>query len=87
MEEKKKSFYDFLLANSELTSKKPEQQIKKHYLAISWLMIFFANISILWLGWNYAVSPMFRLTPISFIQSFLLYSVVKVLTRGFFSPQ
>jgi hypothetical protein len=87
MEEKKNSFYDFLLANSQLTSKQPEQQIKKRHIVISWLVIFFVNISILWLGWNYAVSPLFNLTPISFIQSLLLYSAIKVLSRGFFSEQ
>lgn len=85
---KKNSFYDFLLANSELTNKQTEkQQVKKHHLALSWLVVFFTNVLILWLGWNYAVSPVFKLPLLSFMQSLLLYGVTKVLIRGFFSVQ
>ena len=85
---KKNSFYDFLLANSELTTKPVEKpQTKKYHIVLSWIVVFFSNILILWLGWNYAVSPVFKLPLLSFVQSTFLYAVTKVLTRGFFSVQ
>lgn len=83
-ESTKNSFYDFLLANSKPASQeKPE--VKKHHMIIAWLVIFTVNVLIVWFGWNYTVSPIFGLSTISFLQSVLLYSIVKVLSRGLFS--
>jgi hypothetical protein len=84
---KKSSFYDFLLANSELNRQETKPTIKKQYIALSWLIVFLANAFILFLGWNYAMTPILKLPSISFVQSLLLYAVSKVLTRGFFSVQ
>jgi len=83
-ENKKNSFYDFLLANSK-TSSQQKPEVKKHHLIVAWVIIFIVNVIIVWFGWNYTVSPILNLSTISFSQSILLYSVVKVLTRGLFS--
>jgi hypothetical protein len=83
---KKNSFYDFLLANSEV-NRQETNPIEKKYVVISWLVVFFANTTILFLGWNYAVSLIFKFPLINYYQSLLLYAVAKILTRGFFSVQ
>ena len=91
MEDKRHSnFYEFLLANSELTNNKtaetkPKPQSK--YVLLSWLVIFFSNTLVLWLSWNYVVSSEFGLPVLSFIQSAALYAAMKTLFRGFFSTQ
>ena len=83
---KKNSFYDILLANSEV-NRQETTPIAKKYIALSWLVVFFANITILYFGWNYAVSLIFKFPLINYYQSILLYAVSKILTRGFFSVQ
>lgn len=83
--EDKSSFYEFLAANSKFTDEK--KKIHPIYLAISWLIIFSVNVSVLHVGWNYAISPMLHLEHSTFLQSLLFYSATKVLFRGFFSPQ
>jgi hypothetical protein len=83
-ESTKNSFYNFLLANSKPVTQETSK-VKKHYLIIAWLVLFLINVLVVWFGWNYSVSPIFNLSTISFTQSILLYSIVKVLTRGLFS--
>jgi len=83
-ESTKNSFYDFLLANSKPVSQETPK-VKKQYLIIAWSVLFLVNVLVVWFGWNYTVSPVFNLSTISFTQSVLLYSIVKVLTRGLFS--
>jgi TRAP-type C4-dicarboxylate transport system permease small subunit len=84
-ENTKNSFYDFLLANSKTASQKEEPTVKKHHLVLAWLIIFFFSVFTLWIGWNYAISPIFNLPTISFLKAILLYAVAKVLSRGLFS--
>jgi hypothetical protein len=86
MEDKSTSFYEFLAANSKLT-KEDSKKIHPFYLAISWIIIFLGNSAVLWLGWNYALSPVLNLSSVTYLQSILMYSFAKVITRGFFTVQ
>jgi len=86
MEDKKPSFYEFLAANSNFT-KEEKKKVHPFYLAISWVIIFLINTSVVWLGWNYAVAPTLSLAHVSFLQALLIYSFAKSITRGFFTVQ
>ena len=83
--EDKSSFYEFLAANSKLTNE--EKKVHPLFLLIAWIIVFLINASVLYIGWNYAVSSLTHLEKITFLQSTLLYSACKVLFRGFFSVQ
>lgn len=89
--EDKSSFYELLAANSQLTnnlkSTDEKKKIEPIYLAMSWIILFLINASIFHLGYNYAITSMFKLEHSTFLQSMLFYSAIKVLLRGFFSPQ
>lgn len=88
MEDKKNSFYDFLLANSELQKEtKTETKSKSLPLVMGWLVVFFCNVIVLYYGWNNAITSIVKVPSITFTQAILLYSFFKVLIRGFFSPQ
>ena len=88
MEDKKSSFYEFLMANSKIKVQAEEsKKVKSVHIFISWLVIMLSNSFILWLGWNYAFMQLFPIKPVTYLQSILLYSLAKVLTRGFFSVQ
>jgi hypothetical protein len=84
--EDKSSFYEFLAANSKLT-KEETKKVHPFYLLLSWVTIFMTNSLIVWVGWNYAVAPILSTTPVTFVQSILLYSIAKIFSRGFFSVQ
>jgi len=86
MGDKSTSFYEFLAANSKIT-KEENKKIHPFYLAISWVIILLGNSLVLWLGWNFAISPILKFEPVSYLQSILLYAFAKVITRGFFSAQ
>ena len=85
--EEKHSFYDYLVANSSAIQKEPQRKIHPFFFVLSWLIIFIANSTVLWISWNYAVSSIFHLSNLSFIGAILLYSAAKTLTRGFISTQ
>lgn len=86
---KTNSFYDFLMANSQASGQEKENKapIKQSHIVLSWLVIFFVNVIVLYFGWNYAVSPVFKLPLLKFYETLFIYAVVKVLTRGLFSVQ
>ena len=83
MEENKSSFYEFLAANSKVK----KNEVHAIYLMLGWIILFILNSTILWASWNYAVVPLMHASAASFWQSILLYSIAKILTRGFASPQ
>lgn len=86
-EEKNNSFYEFLQANSKLKLNQSEKKtFSKKVLLFSWLLLFFANVTVLWVSWNFFACVVFHLPHINYIQSLLLYSGIKVLARGFFVP-
>jgi polyferredoxin len=84
---KKDSFYNFLLANSSNENKKPEQKKVKGVHVFMYIVIIpLINSILLWLGWNHAIVYVFHVSTITFVQTLLLYAVVKILFgRGFFS--
>jgi hypothetical protein len=86
-ENKPSSFYEILAANAKSTGKQEVKEISRFYLVLSWITIQLINSCVVWLAWNYAISPTFNLPLATFLSSILFYFFVKVLTRGFFSPQ
>jgi len=91
MEEKQtRSFYEFLMANSELTLTKQantdqnDQHVSKKYLVISWIILFVVYSTVLHFSWNHAISYLFDLKTLHFYQSVLLYAFIKILKKGLF---
>lgn len=89
MEDKPRSFYEILSAN---VKQKPQKQQEKKpaapfYRMMAWVVIFIANSWILQLCWNYGLVNLLEIPPITFIQSIMVYTLSKVLTRGMFSVQ
>lgn len=87
MEDKPKSFYEILSANTKKKEKSETPDTKINHKVLAWIVIFLANSSILMLCWNYAVSEIFKFPSITFSHSILLYSFAKTLTRGMFTIQ
>lgn len=86
MEDNRQGFYEFLAANSKLSTEE-KKKIHPFYTLVSWVLILLGNSFVVWFSWNYAVSPFFKFQSVTFVQSVLIYSLVKTLLRGFFSVQ
>jgi len=86
-EEKSGNLYELLTSGSKLSKSQETKQIKPIYLFLSWVIIQLTNSAVVWFCWNYAIAGIFQLPLIPFTSSILIYLFVKVLARGFFSPQ
>lgn len=89
MEENKSSFYGFLAQNAKPVSE-PSQtgKVPQKYIIFSWLFLFVVNSFLLWVAWNNAIVTVFpSVSHMSFVNSVLVYTAAKILTRGFFTIQ
>ena len=86
MEDKSKSFYDFLTSNA--NRQIPETK-KVHFIykALAWIVIFICNSLLLQVCWNFGIKQIIDFPSISFIQSIMVYIFAKILTRGLFTAQ
>lgn len=90
MEDKPRSFYNFLTekSNVEHQEKTPEKKpIKPIYKILAWIVIFISNSLLLQFCWNFGLKSLVDLPQITFIQSVMVYSLAKILTRGMFTIQ
>ena len=88
MEDDKRSFYDILMANSKLKENEKEKNLTatntdKLVVFIAAIIVFAIDSSILWLGWNHAISPVFDIKTITYIQAVLFIAVVKTILKIF----
>lgn len=92
MEDKPKSFYEFLTSNAK---KQPIQEEKADgkknvgvkFKVLAWIVIFICNSLLVYMCWNFALTEIFKIAEISFIQSIAVYTLFKILTRGMFTIQ
>ena len=89
MEDKSKSFYEFLKdnANTKTSQTSNETSVKPIYKALAWIVIFIANSLLLQFCWNFGIKNIFNIPTISFIQSVMVYTFARILTRGMFTVQ
>jgi hypothetical protein len=93
MEDKPKSFYDFLsnnVKNQPIQNQKENVTPKKigfGYKALAWIVIFISNSLLAMLCWNYGISKIIDFPEITFFQSIMVYTFFRILTRGMFTVQ
>lgn len=89
MEDKSNSFYEFLKDNvkNKQSHSLKETNVKPIHKVLAWIIIFIINSLLFQLCWNFGIKNIFNIPTISFIQSVMIYTFVRILIRGIFTVQ
>lgn len=88
MEDKRTNIFEFLTEHFKFKELKKTElvetpQLQFRYLILSWLFLFFVNVTALWICWN-NISFIKSFHEITYSESIFLYVLVKTFFKGFF---